>query len=47
MTPEAIIEELKASSLRGRGGAGFPDRHEVELRSAHHRQTHLHHLQLR
>src|ERR1700744_2112069 len=24
MTAEAIIEELKASSLRGRGGAGFP-----------------------
>jgi len=24
MTPDAIIEELKASSLRGRGGAGFP-----------------------
>ena len=24
MTSEAIIEELKASSLRGRGGAGFP-----------------------
>src|SRR3954469_26024296 len=24
MTPEAIIEELKGSSLRGRGGAGFP-----------------------
>jgi NADH-quinone oxidoreductase subunit F len=24
MTPEAIIDELKASSLRGRGGAGFP-----------------------
>ena len=24
MTPEAIIELLKASSLRGRGGAGFP-----------------------
>ncbi|HJY07147.1 MAG TPA: NADH-quinone oxidoreductase subunit NuoF [Bryobacteraceae bacterium] len=24
MTPEAIIEELKASNLRGRGGAGFP-----------------------
>jgi NADH-quinone oxidoreductase subunit F len=24
MTPEAIIEELKVSSLRGRGGAGFP-----------------------
>jgi len=24
MTPEQIIEELKVSSLRGRGGAGFP-----------------------
>ena len=24
MTPEMIIEELKASNLRGRGGAGFP-----------------------
>jgi len=24
MTPEAIIEEVKVSSLRGRGGAGFP-----------------------
>lgn len=24
MTPEAVIEELKTSSLRGRGGAGFP-----------------------
>ena len=24
MTPEAIIEEVKTSGLRGRGGAGFP-----------------------
>lgn len=24
MTPEAIIEEIKTSNLRGRGGAGFP-----------------------
>ncbi len=24
MTPEAIIEEMKLSNLRGRGGAGFP-----------------------
>ena len=24
MSPEAIIEEIKASGLRGRGGAGFP-----------------------
>ena len=24
MTPEAIVEEMLASGLRGRGGAGFP-----------------------
>jgi NADH-quinone oxidoreductase subunit F len=24
MTPEQIIDEVKASALRGRGGAGFP-----------------------
>jgi len=24
MTPEQILEEMKASNLRGRGGAGFP-----------------------
>ena len=24
MTPEQIIDEVKASNLRGRGGAGFP-----------------------
>ena len=24
MTPEAVIEEVKTSGLRGRGGAGFP-----------------------
>ncbi len=24
LTPEAVIEEIKASGLRGRGGAGFP-----------------------
>ena len=24
MTPDAVIEEVKASGLRGRGGAGFP-----------------------
>ncbi|UUZ53512.1 hypothetical protein LP419_32810 [Massilia sp. H-1] len=26
ITPEQVIAELKASSLRGRGGARFPDR---------------------
>ena len=24
MTPEQIVDEVKASNLRGRGGAGFP-----------------------
>jgi NADH-quinone oxidoreductase subunit F len=24
MTPEQVIEEVKISNLRGRGGAGFP-----------------------
>ena len=24
MTPEAMVEEVKTSGLRGRGGAGFP-----------------------
>jgi len=24
MTPDQVIDEVKASSLRGRGGAGFP-----------------------
>ena len=24
MTPEQVVEEIKASGLRGRGGAGFP-----------------------
>jgi NADH:ubiquinone oxidoreductase subunit F (NADH-binding)/(2Fe-2S) ferredoxin/NAD-dependent dihydropyrimidine dehydrogenase PreA subunit len=31
MTPEQIIEELKASGLRGRGGAGFPTGLKWEL----------------
>lgn len=24
MSPEGVLEEVKASGLRGRGGAGFP-----------------------
>ncbi|RKY05675.1 NADH-quinone oxidoreductase subunit NuoF [Candidatus Poribacteria bacterium] len=31
MTPEQVIEEVKASGLRGRGGAGFPTGRKWEL----------------
>ncbi len=34
MTPEQIIEEIKASGLRGRGGAGFPTGKKWELARA-------------
>jgi len=30
-TPQAITDEVKKSGLRGRGGAGFPYRAEMEL----------------
>ena len=31
MPPEGVIDEIKASGLRGRGGAGFPTGHKWEL----------------
>ena len=31
MSPDAVVEEVKKSGLRGRGGAGFPTGMEVEL----------------
>ena len=31
MTPESVIEEVKNSGLRGRGGAGFPTGKKWEL----------------
>ncbi len=31
MAPAAIVDEVKKSNLRGRGGAGFPTGHEVAL----------------
>jgi formate dehydrogenase iron-sulfur subunit len=30
MTPADIVKQVTESGLRGRGGAGFPDRHQVE-----------------
>ena len=32
MTREEVIDTIKKSGLRGRGGAGFPDGHEVAVR---------------
>ena len=47
MTPEKVIEEIKASGLKGRGGAGFPTGMKWELcRRAPGRQK-IHHLQRR
>ena len=31
MPPEQVVDEIKASGLRGRGGAGFPTGHKWEL----------------
>ena len=34
MTQDQVIATVKESALRGRGGAGFPDRTEVEFHAA-------------
>lgn len=47
LTQEQIIDQVKASGLRGRGGAGFPDRHEVELHAAQLPDPEVRGLQLR
>ena len=39
--PDWIINEMKASDLRGRGGAGFSDGHEVVVRSQAVRQAQI------
>ena len=44
---EQIIEAVKASGLRGRGGAGFPDRREVELHAAQFAGAEISRLQFR
>ena len=47
MTPQELIDLVKASGLRGRGGAGFPTGREVVVRPAGHGQADLRGLQLR
>ena len=46
MEPRAIIDEVKKSGLRGRGGAGFPHRREMDLHSAEQHEACLPGLQL-
>ena len=46
MKPDEVIDLVKASGLRGRGGAGLPDRHEVAVRRQEGRAP-LHRLQRR
>ena len=45
MTPEAVVEEVKASGIRGRGGRRFPGRDEVVLYPAPGRAPEIPHLQ--
>ena len=44
MKPEEIVEVVKASGLRGRGGAGFRKQIQVEFHGQKHRQTELPYL---
>ena len=41
MTPDEVVNEVKTSGLRGRGGAGFPNGHEMELYRQEKRQSAL------
>ena len=43
---ETIIETVKASGLRGRGGAGFPGGREVELHAAQRAGAEIRRVQL-
>ena len=47
MTPEQVIEELKKSGLRGRGGAGVPHMDEMGLHQENSRRCEIYCLQCR
>ncbi len=42
---EGILADVTTSGLRGRGGAGFPHRHQMENRGADQRRLQIHRLQ--
>ena len=43
--PENVIEQIKASKLRGRGGAGYPDGQQVGVPGEGEGGSEVHHLQ--
>ena len=47
MTPEGVIETVKKSGLRGRGGAGFPTGLKWESARQIQGRPEIHHLQRR
>ncbi len=47
MKPEEVIAELEKSGLRGRGGAGFPDRYQMEICCQNTERKEICHLQCR
>ena len=47
MTPDQIIEEVKKSGIRGRGGAGFPTGLKWQFCKAGPRRPEVHHVQRR
>ena len=47
MTPQEVIDEIKKSGLRGRGGGGFLHRSEVAVLPRRSRYSEVHHLQRR
>ena len=47
LSPDEILADVTTSGLRGRGGAGFPDRHQVEDGGADRGRPQIHRLQRR
>ena len=47
LTPVELLEEVKAATVRGRGGAGFPAGREVGVRARRRRRAEVHRRQRR
>ena len=44
MNRDEVLKEVKSSGLRGRGGAGFPDRIEMGIDEQKRSRKEIHHL---